>query len=73
MHAPARPIPTSEIIRYAEAQVPTEYGEMRVVVYHEAGNSHEHCAIVCGDVNGKPHVLTRVHSECFTEDKGTFP
>ncbi len=66
MHAPARPEPASEVIRYAEAQVPTEYGEMSVVVYHERGTAHEHCAIVCGDVNGKAHVLTRVHSECFT-------
>lgn len=67
MHAPARPItPHGELIRYAEAQVPTEYGGMRVVVYHEPGTPHEHCAIICGDVKGKAHVLTRVHSECFT-------
>lgn len=46
--------------------MPTEYGEMRVIVYHEAGTVHEHCAIVCGDINGKAHLLTRVHSECFT-------
>lgn len=66
MHAPARKPPLGEVIRYAEAQVPTEYGTMRVVVYHERGTPHEHCAIVCGDVQGKPDVLTRVHSECFT-------
>ena len=66
MHAPARPVPPSDVIRYAEAQVPTEYGEMRIVVYHEPGTAHEHCAIVCGDVKGKAHVLARVHSECFT-------
>ncbi len=66
MHAPARPVPPSDVIRYAEAQVPTEYGEMSIIVYHEPGTAHEHCAIVCGDVKGKAHVLTRVHSECFT-------
>jgi len=67
MHSPLRTVtPSGELIRYAEAQVPTEYGAMRVVVYHEPGTPHEHCAIVCGDVKGKPHVLARVHSECFT-------
>jgi GTP cyclohydrolase II len=52
--------------RYAEAFVPTDYGRMRVVVYHEAGTPHEHCAIIHGDVQGKDNVLIRVHSECFT-------
>ena len=52
--------------RYAEAYVPTRYGRMRVVVYHEGGTPHEHCAIIHGDVQGKEHVLIRVHSECFT-------
>src|ERR1051325_1769913 len=52
--------------RYSEAVVPTDYGRMRVVVYHEAGTPHEHCAIIHGDVQGKQHVLIRVHSECFT-------
>lgn len=52
--------------RYAEASVPTEYGKLRVIVYHEAGTSHEHAALVYGDIQGKSNVLARVHSECFT-------
>ncbi len=52
--------------RYAEAFVPTEYGRVRVVVYHEPGTPHEHCAIICGEVRGQERVLLRVHSECFT-------
>ncbi len=52
--------------RYSEAYVPTEYGDMRVIVYHEAGTHHEHAAIVYGDVRGKDTTLVRVHSECFT-------
>src|SRR4051812_49210506 len=55
-----------EITRYSEASVPTEYGDMRVVIYHEAGTHHEHAAIVYGDVQDKSAVLVRVHSECFT-------
>jgi GTP cyclohydrolase II len=54
------------VSRYSEAFVPTEYGEMRVIVYHEAGTPHEHAAIVFGDVQDKSDVLVRVHSECFT-------
>jgi len=56
----------AEVRRYSEALVPTEYGRMRMVVYHEAGTPHEHCAIIHGDVRGKQRVLLRVHSECFT-------
>lgn len=68
MSSDPNPNPTSPgvVTRYAEAFVPTEYGRMRVVVYHEAGQPHEHCAIVSGDVVGAAHVLARVHSECFT-------
>jgi GTP cyclohydrolase II len=50
--------------RYSEAEIPTKFGSLRVVVYHE-GN-HEHVAIVKGEVKGASGVLARVHSECFT-------
>ena len=55
---------------YSQADVPTEYGVFRVVVYREvdgeADRDLEHCAIVRGDVRGAHNVLARVHSECFT-------
>jgi len=54
------------VARYAEAEVPTEYGSFRVVAYREAGVPQEHCAIVHGDVSSGQGVLTRVHSECLT-------
>ena len=53
--------------RYSEADVPTEYGVFRIVVYREIANPDvEHCAIVRGDVAGARDLLIRVHSECFT-------
>jgi GTP cyclohydrolase II len=53
--------------RYSEADVPTEYGVFRVVVYREVADpTAEHCAIVKGDVRGASDLLIRVHSECFT-------
>lgn len=54
------------VVRYSEADVPTEYGEFRVVVYREGEGAVEHCAFVKGDVDGGQAVLARVHSECFT-------
>ncbi|MDW8363488.1 MAG: GTP cyclohydrolase II [Myxococcales bacterium] len=54
------------VTRYAEADVPTELGWFRVVVYRQAGSPFEHVAIVTGDVAGGEDVLVRVHSECFT-------
>jgi GTP cyclohydrolase II len=57
--------------RYAESDVPTEYGPVRVVVFRTGGGStaapEEHMALVVGDVRtpGEPP-LVRVHSECWT-------
>jgi len=52
--------------RYSEAEIPTEYGVFRVVVYREQGSAIEHVAMVRGPVEGGSDVLTRVHSECLT-------
>lgn len=54
------------VTRYAEADVPTEYGPLRMIVYRQEGSEHEHVAIVSGEVAGKSDVLVRVHSECLT-------
>ena len=51
---------------YSEAEVPTDYGMFRVIVYRELESDVEHCAIVRGNVSGAQSVLARVHSECFT-------
>lgn len=57
----------TKIQRYSEADVPTEYGFFRVVVYRDARDPNvEHSAIVRGDVRGAHDLLIRVHSECFT-------
>jgi GTP cyclohydrolase II len=67
------PLPSSSAVvrRYAEANLPTEYGTFRVLVYREGAAGRdgappvEHMAITCGDVSGDD-VLVRVHSECWT-------
>lgn len=50
--------------RYAEADVPTEYGLVRTVIYRD--EEDEHIALVVGDLSGEEPVLSRVHSECWT-------
>jgi GTP cyclohydrolase II len=63
----------SEVERYAESDVPTEYGPVRVVVFRERApvplppRPDEHVALVVGDVKSPgPPPLVRVHSECWT-------
>jgi GTP cyclohydrolase II len=60
---------TASLSRYAEADVPTEYGAVRAIVYRvgESVPPEEHIALVVGDVaSGDEPVLARVHSECWT-------
>jgi GTP cyclohydrolase II len=72
---PRPPMPTTAppppLGCYAEAVVPTEYGEFRVLVFRERQPDPdcapvEHVAIVRGEVAGAEEVLARAHSECWT-------
>ena len=51
----------------AEAKLPTEYGEFRIVGFEDSLTGAEHVALVMGDVTPEP-MLVRVHSECLTGD-----
>ena len=58
----------SFIEREAEADLPTKYGEFKIIGYEDKLTGKEHIALVKGEVdNGEP-VLIRVHSECLTGD-----
>src|SRR5687768_17514249 len=54
--------------RVAEARVPTEYGEFRMIGYQNDVDQAEHVALVLGEVAGQPDVLVRMHSKCLTGD-----
>jgi len=61
------------LIRYADAEIPTAHGPLRVFVYRAPSSvagapDEEHVAIVAGDVAGTSNVLVRVHSECWTSE-----
>jgi 3,4-dihydroxy 2-butanone 4-phosphate synthase/GTP cyclohydrolase II len=54
--------------RVAEANLPTEFGDFRVVAYRNDVDRREHVALIKGEVQGKQDVLVRMHSECLTGD-----
>ncbi|BBN96092.1 GTP cyclohydrolase II [Deinococcus grandis] len=51
----------------AEAQLPTEHGEFRLVGFEDSLTGAEHVALVMGEITPEP-MLVRVHSECLTGD-----
>jgi 3,4-dihydroxy 2-butanone 4-phosphate synthase / GTP cyclohydrolase II len=54
--------------RIADARLPTEYGEWRVIGYRNDVDDREHIALVYGDVKEAEGVLVRMHSKCLTGD-----
>ena len=54
--------------RVAEARLPTERGEWRVIGYRNDVDDAEHVALVHGAVDGVKDVLVRMHSKCLTGD-----
>jgi GTP cyclohydrolase II len=51
---------------YAQAMLPTKYGDFSLVVFREKQGQLEHVAMIRGDVADRERVPTRVHSECLT-------
>jgi 3,4-dihydroxy 2-butanone 4-phosphate synthase/GTP cyclohydrolase II len=54
--------------RIAEASLPTEFGEFRVIAFENQIDGLEHVALVKGRIEGRKNVLVRMHSECLTGD-----
>ncbi len=57
-----------QVVRVAEARIPTEHGEFRAVGFDSVLDGTEHVALVKGDIGAGHDVLVRVHSECLTGD-----
>ncbi|MBI4729162.1 MAG: bifunctional 3,4-dihydroxy-2-butanone-4-phosphate synthase/GTP cyclohydrolase II [Acidobacteria bacterium] len=55
------------VAREVTAELPTRFGDFRVVGYESADGRH-HVALVLGDLGDGERVLTRMHSECLTGD-----
>ena len=58
----------SLVRRVAEADLPTPWGDFRIVGYANEVDGREHVALVRGCVAGVENVLVRVHSRCLTGD-----
>src|ERR1043165_4206971 len=54
--------------RIAEARLPTEHGEWKVVSYRNDVDDHEHVALVYGELGDGDYVMARMHSKCLTGD-----
>lgn len=69
--APTAPAASTEPLRVdiaSIAELPSEFGDFRIVVFSNNRDGKEHLAMVHGDVFGVHGVTTRVHSECLTGD-----
>jgi len=57
-----------QVVRVAEASLPTKYGAFHAVGYRGTLDGVEHLALIRGDIGDGDDVLVRVHSECLTGD-----
>ena len=54
-----------EIVR---VEMPTKYGDFKLVAFSEKGTPNEHLALIKGTWDKGEEILVRVHSSCFTGD-----
>lgn len=54
-----------EVVR---VDMPTKYGDFKLVAFREKLSANEHLALIKGSWEKDEPVLTRVHSSCFTGD-----
>jgi 3,4-dihydroxy 2-butanone 4-phosphate synthase/GTP cyclohydrolase II len=65
----AHRLQTEQLVhRVAEAKIPTDVGEFRIIGYQNDVDKAEHVALVFGEVAGQPDILVRMHSKCLTGD-----
>jgi 3,4-dihydroxy 2-butanone 4-phosphate synthase / GTP cyclohydrolase II len=57
-----------QVVRVAEAKIPTSHGQFMAVGYESTLDGTDHVALVKGDIGDGKDVLVRVHSECLTGD-----
>ncbi|WP_347838150.1 bifunctional 3,4-dihydroxy-2-butanone-4-phosphate synthase/GTP cyclohydrolase II [uncultured Draconibacterium sp.] len=58
----------SLIERGEEVELPTHYGDFRVVPFRQKSNGAEHVALIKGEWEPNEPILARVHSSCMTGD-----
>ena len=58
----------SMVERGVEVNMPTAYGDFKLIPYLQKSNGLEHVALFKGEWNDEEPVLVRVHSSCMTGD-----
>jgi len=56
------------IRRLVENQLPTRFGDFRLILFESVLDTEQHVALVLGDLGQPGPVLVRVHSQCLTGD-----
>lgn len=51
-----------------QANLPTAYGNFKIIAFKYPDSTHEHCLLFQGELQNAENVLIRVHSECLTGD-----
>jgi GTP cyclohydrolase II len=65
---PQRRISPRTVERVAEARLPTEFGEFRIIGYRALNSTEEFVALARGELCGECPTLVRIHSQCMTGD-----
>jgi 3,4-dihydroxy 2-butanone 4-phosphate synthase/GTP cyclohydrolase II len=63
-----RRIKTGTVERVAEASLPTEFGDFRLIGYRSLTSSEEFVVLARGDLRSHNPILVRIHSQCLTGD-----
>ena len=54
--------------RVAEARLPTDFGEFRIIGYRSLNSNEEFVVLVQGELRKDRPTLVRIHSQCLTGD-----
>ncbi|MGQ9617464.1 MAG: bifunctional 3,4-dihydroxy-2-butanone-4-phosphate synthase/GTP cyclohydrolase II [Candidatus Aminicenantia bacterium] len=54
--------------KIAEADLPTAYGDFKIMVFEDIIHKESHIVLVKGEINPDEPVLVRAHSQCLTGD-----
>ena len=65
---PRRLINSRTVERVAEARLPTEFGEFRIIGYRSLNSNEEFVVLAQGDLRKDRATLVRIHSQCLTGD-----
>src|SRR5688500_9672555 len=56
------------VARVAEARLPTDYGEFRIIAYQSLSSNEEFVVLARGELQQDRPTLVRIHSQCLTGD-----